>query len=102
MVHPDIQAVRDAWNDIAKKCRTGEARTKECIEALYFAFDLTNDLEAYFMLFEGFRQAPWIALFWPIITLTSWIILFMNLISESPIVPALSEIGFDKRNEMVD
>ena len=55
MVHPDIQAVRDAWNNIAKKCPSGEARTPECVEALYYAFDLTNDLEAYFMLFEGFR-----------------------------------------------
>ena len=52
MVHPDIQAVRDAWDAIARKCRNGEARTPECIEALYFAFDLTNDLENYFMLFE--------------------------------------------------
>ena len=102
MVHPDIQAVRDAWNAIAKKCRTGEVRTRECVEALYNAFDMTNDLEAYFMLFKGFTQAPWITFLWPVITLNAWMILFMNLVEAEPVFPQLAEIDFTQRNEPID
>ena len=51
MVHPDIQVVRDAWQAIANKCKKGEALTAACINACYNAFDITSDLESYFMLF---------------------------------------------------
>ena len=102
MVHPDIQAVRDAWQQIADKCKNGEARTPECIRACYNAFDLTNDLEAYFMLFEMLQQAPWITFLWPLFTFNSWIILILLLTVDGPVIPTLDEIGEGKRDSFGD
>ena len=34
--------------------------------------------------------------------MNAWMLLFLNEVSEEPIVPALSEIGYDKRNTIFD
>lgn len=64
--YPDSD-IPEHWKNVKRNCKYDGSLEPECIEAFYFALDLSNNVEWIISMRMWFKNQPWLAFFgWPI------------------------------------